>query len=327
MKNNKQGFVIPLLIAIIALLGIGGGAYVYVNNKNADNLENSFKEIAKNQVATTTLPVENNLTNNQIQTTTKSIDNIGDSNEALIKKCNEEKKVLIEQENKNVYKICNDFSMSFDKVNYENARLNYTSETFPRSDTLKQYGFIKDNKVLSLEEGRDNCIEKFIKEMLIGVENYCSEIGNKKVIKQSNIESNSSTTEEQIAYLRATTPQNVSNLLPPIYMNESDAKTIEIEAQVKENLANLRSSAEIKFDSEGGYMNVCSPLGNSQEDSLIIIGFKYINDNLGKDRLICLSKKESWATSIKFNNGVIWCADSTGFMGTISSVINKYSCR
>jgi hypothetical protein len=37
MKKYKQGFAIPLIIAIIALLGIGGGAYVYVNkNKIID---------------------------------------------------------------------------------------------------------------------------------------------------------------------------------------------------------------------------------------------------------------------------------------------------
>jgi hypothetical protein len=59
MKNYKQGFVIPLIIAIIALLGIGGSAYVYVNKKNADKLENSLKEITKNQVATTTNIVGN----------------------------------------------------------------------------------------------------------------------------------------------------------------------------------------------------------------------------------------------------------------------------
>jgi hypothetical protein len=59
MKNYKKGFVIPLIIAVIALLGVGGGAYVYVNKKSADKLENSLKEIAKNQVATTTNIVGN----------------------------------------------------------------------------------------------------------------------------------------------------------------------------------------------------------------------------------------------------------------------------
>jgi hypothetical protein len=54
MKNYKKGFVIPLVIAIVALLGIGGGAYVYVNKKSAEKLENSIREISKNSTATTT---------------------------------------------------------------------------------------------------------------------------------------------------------------------------------------------------------------------------------------------------------------------------------
>lgn len=38
MKNSQKGFVIPLLITIIALLGIGGGAYVYTKNVKLTDL-------------------------------------------------------------------------------------------------------------------------------------------------------------------------------------------------------------------------------------------------------------------------------------------------
>lgn len=40
MKNKQKGFVIPLVIAIIILLGIGGGTYLYINKKS-DNLDTS----------------------------------------------------------------------------------------------------------------------------------------------------------------------------------------------------------------------------------------------------------------------------------------------
>ena len=33
MKDSQNGFVVPLLIAIIALLVVGGGVYVYQNNR------------------------------------------------------------------------------------------------------------------------------------------------------------------------------------------------------------------------------------------------------------------------------------------------------
>ena len=36
MKNSQKGFVVPLLIAIIAVLVIGGGVYVYEKNKKTE---------------------------------------------------------------------------------------------------------------------------------------------------------------------------------------------------------------------------------------------------------------------------------------------------
>jgi len=33
MKNLQKGFAVPIIIAIIALLVLGGGSYIYVNNK------------------------------------------------------------------------------------------------------------------------------------------------------------------------------------------------------------------------------------------------------------------------------------------------------
>jgi hypothetical protein len=33
MKNSQKGFAIPIIIAILALLAVGGGAYIYTNNK------------------------------------------------------------------------------------------------------------------------------------------------------------------------------------------------------------------------------------------------------------------------------------------------------
>ncbi len=69
MKNYKQGFAIPLIIAFIALLGIGGGSYVYVNRKSAEKLENSLKDVSKNRVASTTSVVVDNKNNSEIITT------------------------------------------------------------------------------------------------------------------------------------------------------------------------------------------------------------------------------------------------------------------
>lgn len=55
MKNLQKGFVVPLIIAIIAVLAIGGGVYVYENKKEktpAVNIQNTsyIKDITENSV-------------------------------------------------------------------------------------------------------------------------------------------------------------------------------------------------------------------------------------------------------------------------------------
>jgi Tfp pilus assembly major pilin PilA len=47
MPNSQKGFVLPLVIAIIAILAIGGGVLVYENNKVE----------VPNSVSTTTTPI------------------------------------------------------------------------------------------------------------------------------------------------------------------------------------------------------------------------------------------------------------------------------
>jgi len=81
MKKLYQGFVIPLLIAIVALLGIGSGIYVYINNKSADKLQESTKDVLKTPTTTdiisqTQKPLKESTTVNKISTTTpKTMDN------------------------------------------------------------------------------------------------------------------------------------------------------------------------------------------------------------------------------------------------------------
>jgi hypothetical protein len=55
MKNKQKGFVVPLLIGIIALLVVGGGMYVYysTNNKPAQNSTVNTTDTTNQSVTTT----------------------------------------------------------------------------------------------------------------------------------------------------------------------------------------------------------------------------------------------------------------------------------
>lgn len=41
MKNKSKGFIVPLLILIIAVLAIGGGIYIYQQNQNQTNTQST----------------------------------------------------------------------------------------------------------------------------------------------------------------------------------------------------------------------------------------------------------------------------------------------
>lgn len=74
MKNLQKGFVTPLIIAIIALLAVGGGAYIYVNKKPATISPINIPKTTENVSATTTLSnsVVIATTTNKSATTTKT---------------------------------------------------------------------------------------------------------------------------------------------------------------------------------------------------------------------------------------------------------------
>jgi hypothetical protein len=72
MKNSQKGFVVPLLLGIIALLVIGGGVYIYENNKIetpvvADNTTQQSNQVQ--QTNTQNSPVINQQNTSVIKTT------------------------------------------------------------------------------------------------------------------------------------------------------------------------------------------------------------------------------------------------------------------
>jgi hypothetical protein len=67
MKNLQKGFIIPLLIAIIVVLGIGGVSYIYLQKQKINKLELEKKIVEDNDVFSTTTA------NTTVQSTSSSI--------------------------------------------------------------------------------------------------------------------------------------------------------------------------------------------------------------------------------------------------------------
>jgi hypothetical protein len=68
MKNSQKGFVVPLLVAIIAVLVIAGDIYIYENNKKSEApvVDTGLQQLVQQQTNTQTIPVttRSNVSNN-----------------------------------------------------------------------------------------------------------------------------------------------------------------------------------------------------------------------------------------------------------------------
>lgn len=69
MKNSQKGFIVPLLIVVVAVLVIGGGIYVYKNSStgNSDDTNIIPKSLTSDSIASTTEPISATTTN-QVKT-------------------------------------------------------------------------------------------------------------------------------------------------------------------------------------------------------------------------------------------------------------------
>ena len=79
MKNQQKGFLIASMIAIVLILSIGGGTYVYLESKK---VELAIKEDAK--VSTSTNTVDNTSATTQENTTTEASSNNANEEEVIV---------------------------------------------------------------------------------------------------------------------------------------------------------------------------------------------------------------------------------------------------
>lgn len=100
--------------------------------------------------------------------------------------------------------------------------------------------------------------------------------------------------------------------------NLSEARLKADDAKIKTNLAYSRTAAEVYYsdNSTGGYgpsASSCSAaMFGTAEFAEYLSGIK----EFGGTELTCVSKVDSYAVSVKLNQGYYWCVDSAGFNNT-----------
>ncbi|MDP9249141.1 MAG: hypothetical protein M3M85_01355 [bacterium] len=322
MKNN-QGFAIPLIIAIIAVLGIGGGAYVYVNKggtKSEDKeikLENKSQTSADKEIYYTSQPygsIRANVANMQVwasiyfdkyktyvgvcdssyeRTKAEGIDKFLDSTLKIVSAqditCRSSEKAYV-------------YSLRMPDGNSwcaDNSTLGAVTNTVPKALSCKYLEINSNDKVLP---PIDNHLPAITKPVVFPAVDQQQEI------------------QEDL--------QNIANIVASV--------------------ANFRALAEVVFDSNGGsYLPLCSGrLINVAANSSLPILVKTIitaQDATSQSGagIVCIATKYKYVLEVKFKKYVppseaylsgkkSYCVDSTGVAGDNTRYKidqTSYSCK
>lgn len=88
--------------------------------------------------------------------------------------------------------------------------------------------------------------------------------------------------------------------------------------QVKDPVSYTRADAEIYFNKNGSYKDVCKTAFSESINKL---------KQITGETYICFDSKESYAFSASFNAGNFYCADSSGFVAEIKNQITGPKCQ
>jgi hypothetical protein len=102
---------------------------------------------------------------------------------------------------------------------------------------------------------------------------------------------------------------------------KSSALTLSDEATLKSNISTMRAIAELKYDADGGYQNVCkdgriaTTSTQTQYSASVpvesILKVRNVSSQ-GEAGIVCVNSKTEYAISIELESGSAFCIDSTG---------------
>ena len=105
----------------------------------------------------------------------------------------------------------------------------------------------------------------------------------------------------------------------------NDARTSGQDASIKQSMGNLRSQAEIVYNTAGAfsYVNVCVAGGKvadllaaAKANNAAVTGAVAYNAISSATTVTCNSTATGYAAIAPLNGGQAWCVDSTGYAGS-----------
>ena len=115
-------------------------------------------------------------------------------------------------------------------------------------------------------------------------------------------------------------PNNAIPLMQYVEQSMTEARGKATSAEIKVNLSSLRSRAELYYDKNKSYANLCN------KDSSIIAVLKNVEEKSGQ-KPTCRANSKSFITVGEIASSTFWCVDSTGFSGSVDKIPIGFDCK
>ncbi len=324
MKNLQQGFIVPVILAIVSVLVVGGGVYIYKNKK------------------ITEIPTVNNI---ETQRTSDQISPI------VIKQDTSNNKIYKHPSNLYGFSYPSDWIVSevmggivFSDLG-KKERIGETSNYTYYDHEFGIYIVDKDPKIKAkamaeylgqsyMEEdvkiGGISAKRMVYKETRAENHSYVIPLKGEKFIVISVTARDGSdawlskgygVTQTMFIDTGRDNIDKAENQDNKIKIAEDKKEGDRVDLIVKKYLMNMPATAEIYLDSHKNYAGFC----NSRERSNYMPP-QSVRDMLG-DRPFSCTDGDSFAVSAKLYNGEYFCADSKNFSGAISSLHTANACK
>lgn len=316
MKNLQKGFAVPLIIAIIAILAIGGGVYVYQNKKvetpaSTDVQVQQSNQTQQTNTQTPTVTTQKN-TSNKIYRHPSGLYNISIPLNWIVSDVREGV-------------VFSDLGKK-EPIGYTS---NYTSLDHEMGIYLVDKDPAIEAKGMAEYSGRPYIEEKvkiggidskriIYKETKAKSDSYVVPLNNNKFIVISIVARDGSDEWLSQGY-KATQTMMIDQ--SKIVSAESQKDRAQDDLALRNLIATTRPSAEMYRDSHPNYAGFCSTTEEPTHRTLV-----EIKEKLSSQPFRC-TDGNSFAVSAKLFSGEYYCADSTNFSGVISSLHTANACK